>query len=98
MNAKQRFDEKRREDPGRKFRERERAIIRKMVRKGEIKKLGSCNNFHCENFWKKVKTVWHHVTYAGEQSALEELCYVCHRAKHPRSYARKTTELSGNSQ
>lgn len=77
--AKRRYDAKRKATLHRGIRERARAIVRGMVRRGELVYAGFCRR--CQK--RRRKTLWHHPDYS-RPTWVEEVCYKCHRGLHPR--------------
>ena len=73
-----RHDAKRKAGIGRCLRERARAIVRAMVRRGQLVKSVVC--LRCR---KRRRTIWHHPDYS-RPTWVEETCLKCHRGLHPR--------------
>ena len=73
LNAKQRYDLKRRDSPDRALKERAREKMRL------VPKTGVCEQCH-----EKKTTLWHHEDYEEPLKNAIELCYKCHRKEHPR--------------
>lgn len=67
-----RYDIKRKGTLDRLLKERARSAMRNVPKSGQCEQ---CNEYK--------ETVWHHTDYSLPNEAIE-LCYRCHRGKHPR--------------
>lgn len=74
-----RHDAKRKATEARKLKERARYEVRKMVKRGELVKIGVCQC--CDR--PRPETVFHHPDYSKPRHVVE-LCKPCHRHHHPR--------------
>jgi hypothetical protein len=74
-----RHDAQRKATRARKLKEHARYIVRKLAKRGDLVKTGSCSC--CGQ--SPVSTVWHHPCYERARDVIE-LCKKCHRHHHPR--------------
>ena len=74
-----RHDAKRKATAERQLKERARYVVRRMVKRGELAKMGFCEC--CARPHRE--TVFHHPDYTQPRRVVE-LCKPCHRQRHPR--------------